>query len=174
MSIVVLLADSEVSALDVVKSTIILVFVLMGAFALMMWLRRWLRQDAQPVSKVGFTLGDMRDLLKQGKITPEEFDTAKNQMVAASQRALERATQEAKEAAEKKDPLLFHAIRKNKPVAPPTVAHGATSAASLSLPQKIQDSPSSDLPAIDQPAVESPLKQTDTGPFPHPPEAAPD
>jgi hypothetical protein len=52
------------------------------------WFRRKIRQpDAGPPG--GFTLSDLRRLVKEGKMTPEEFDRAKELVLGAHKRSVQ-------------------------------------------------------------------------------------
>ena len=50
--------------------------------------------DVEPssTSAGGFTLSDLRQMVKDGTLTPEEFEKAKLKIVAAAQRAAERSS----------------------------------------------------------------------------------
>jgi hypothetical protein len=48
--------------------------------------RKRLRQ-AETAPPAGFTLGDLRQLVKEGKMTPEEFERAKNKVLEAHKKA---------------------------------------------------------------------------------------
>lgn len=54
-------------------------------------LKRRLKVADEPTVRSGFTLGDLRDMHRQGQITDEEFEKTKAQVVAAAQRAAARA-----------------------------------------------------------------------------------
>jgi hypothetical protein len=54
--------------------------VLVGAIR-----KRMRREEASPPA--GFTLGDLRQLAKEGKMTQEEYERAKNKVLEASKRA---------------------------------------------------------------------------------------
>ncbi|MGD0388299.1 MAG: SHOCT domain-containing protein [Tepidisphaeraceae bacterium] len=66
------------------------IFVIAGAYAVM-WLRRryWAGDDAG-VPNQGFTLDDLRQLNRSGQISEEEFNRAKETILAAHQRAVQR------------------------------------------------------------------------------------
>lgn len=49
-------------------------------------LRRWMADD-EPAPAIGFTLGDLRQLHKEGKMTDAEYDRARGKMVAAAKKA---------------------------------------------------------------------------------------
>jgi hypothetical protein len=64
-------------------SFILIILIIAGAAAVMR-LRRWLKEDEPPSSAgIGFTLSDLRQLHKQGKMTDEEFERARAKMVEA-------------------------------------------------------------------------------------------
>jgi len=69
---------------------LLLIVVIAGAYAVM-WLRKrmWGSEEAETPS-MGFTLGDLRQLHKAGKLSDEEFQRAKDKIVVAAQRAAER------------------------------------------------------------------------------------
>lgn len=68
-------------------AALILVFaaILLGALSIV---RRRMRQHDQPNLMRGFTLDDLRQLKREGKLTDEEFDKAKAKIVANVQRSL--------------------------------------------------------------------------------------
>jgi hypothetical protein len=49
------------------------------------WVRKRLNRD-ESGPPVGFTLGDLRRLVKEGKMTPEEFERAKNNVLEATKK----------------------------------------------------------------------------------------
>ena len=59
--------------------------MLIVAFSLIR--RRIRRQPASSVPPGGFTLGDLRALVRDGKMTPEEFERAKNKILDAHKKA---------------------------------------------------------------------------------------
>jgi hypothetical protein len=86
-----ILAQADSSDIVLVTASLI-VLVLLGAMAVF-WLRRRMHgEDAPSGDGGGFSLGDLRKLLKEGKITPEEFDRAKVKAVEAAQRQAEKAS----------------------------------------------------------------------------------
>ena len=84
-----LLADDDPFGV-MIACAFLLVLVVGGAYAVM-WLRKrfWTAED-EAVSGVGFTLGDLRHLHKTGQISEEEYNRAKEKIVAAARRAAER------------------------------------------------------------------------------------
>jgi hypothetical protein len=53
-----------------------------GAYGL---LKKWMRSEDDP-TPVGFTLSDLRELHRLGKMSTEEFELTKNNMLAAARR----------------------------------------------------------------------------------------
>jgi uncharacterized protein (TIGR03382 family) len=71
---------------------IVVVLVLLGAGAVLL-ARRRMRGDDGDVADVpaaGFTIGDLKRLQESGQISPEEYEKARNTVVAATKRAAER------------------------------------------------------------------------------------
>jgi len=62
--------------------------------------RKRMRQT-ESLPPAGFTLGDLRQLLKEGKMSPEEFERAKNKVLDATKRAT--AIKPAQETVSQKD-----------------------------------------------------------------------
>jgi hypothetical protein len=85
------LADDDDPSGVVFACVFLLIIVVGGAYAVI-WLRRryWGKDDDMGVGQMGFTLGDLRHLHKSGQISKEEFDKAKEKVVAAAKRAAER------------------------------------------------------------------------------------
>jgi hypothetical protein len=77
-----LLAESD--AASIIVTSLILIGLLFAGFYAISRLRRWLNEDDDaPSAKIGFTLGDLRELHRRGEMTTEEYEKAKNQMLAA-------------------------------------------------------------------------------------------
>src|SRR5690554_1191289 len=68
---------------------LVLLGLVVIAAAAALWLRRWYRSD-QSTAAIGFTLGDLRRLHREGQMTDDEFERAKARMIAGAKRALER------------------------------------------------------------------------------------
>ncbi len=64
----------------------VLIAAVLVAFAGYSYLRRWMRQADDPDAGRGFTLSDLRDLHRQGKMTDEEFQATRAQLVGAAKR----------------------------------------------------------------------------------------
>jgi hypothetical protein len=112
--------------------SIVLIVLLVGAFMGVMYLRRWVMDDGsgttsdEDKAKLGFTLGDLRRMHQRGQLTDAEFETARTQMIAATQRAADRAAEAAKEAARQRgggvtdvDELRARARRNREAGGPP-------------------------------------------------------
>jgi hypothetical protein len=85
-----LLADDDDSFGVVFACIFLLIVVIAGGYAVL-WLRRrfWGADDGDG-THVGFTLGDLRQLHKSGQLSTEEYEKAKEKIVAAAKRAAER------------------------------------------------------------------------------------
>lgn len=86
-----ILAAGDANIGGVIGWSLVLFALVIGGFFAVIFIRKWVSQE-DTSSKVGFTLGDMREMLRNGQITQEEYDKAKNQMIEATQRAAERQT----------------------------------------------------------------------------------
>ena len=113
----------DVDPTDVLVGAFFLILLLGLGFVALVQVKKWMRRDDEPDNGIGFTLGDIRRLHDEGRMTDEEYEKARTQMIAATQRAAERAAQAAKEAALKGagvtdvDQLRARAKR-TKPVSP--------------------------------------------------------
>jgi hypothetical protein len=63
--------------------TLVLIFALVLMFGAVAAYRKWMKSDDTP-SGPGFTLGDLRKLHKEGKMTTEEFEKAKAVLIGAT------------------------------------------------------------------------------------------
>ena len=73
-------------------SLVLIVLIIAGAAGVLM-LRRWLKEDDTPASAgggIGFSLSDLRQLHREGKMTDEEFERAKSKMVSAGRAMAEK------------------------------------------------------------------------------------
>jgi hypothetical protein len=64
--------------------SLVLICLLVGGFFAITKLRQWMREDDAPVSPIGFTLSDLRQLHKQGQMTDEEFERAKSKILGSA------------------------------------------------------------------------------------------
>ncbi|HLL90442.1 MAG TPA: hypothetical protein VK324_14175 [Tepidisphaeraceae bacterium] len=68
---------------------LVLLGLLSLLFAAVSYLRKWMRAP-DPRGGAGFTLSDLRQMRREGKISEAEFEKAKSIIVAATQRAMAR------------------------------------------------------------------------------------
>jgi hypothetical protein len=71
-----MLAAGE-SVLPVFGWSFVLIALLVGGYFAITKLREWMKADDQPEA-IGFTLSDLRQLHRQGKMSDEEFNKAKS------------------------------------------------------------------------------------------------
>ena len=96
-----MLAQSTGTGSVLVWSLALIFFLVLG-FVAVSYVRKWVKDDAEPDKGPGFTLGDLRRMHAKGQMTDEEFERARAQMIAATQRAAERAAEAAREAAKQR------------------------------------------------------------------------
>jgi hypothetical protein len=77
-------AQTNVSVSIVVWCLTAVAAILIG-FWLVMWLRKRLYQPDEP-TPAGFSLADLRQLHREGKLTAEEYERAKAKMTASLMR----------------------------------------------------------------------------------------
>lgn len=65
----------------ILKASIILLVVVIAMWLAVSWIRKRLKQD-DATGGTGFTLSDLRQLHKQGKMTAEEYEKAKAILLA--------------------------------------------------------------------------------------------
>lgn len=90
-----ILAQHNPSSMDIFKWALALVALVFVGFLLVAWMRKRLTSHEEEGAG-GFTLSDLRELHKSGKISTEEFERAKARMVAAVQAAARRKENEKK------------------------------------------------------------------------------
>ena len=69
-------------------SLVLIVLLIIGAAGVLR-LRRWMKEDDLPAGGIGFTLSDLRQLHKQGKMTDAEFEKAKEMMLGGARKLAE-------------------------------------------------------------------------------------
>ena len=76
----------------VIGWSLVLILLIIGGAAGVLYLRRWLKEEDVPSSagKIGFTLSDLRQLHREGMMTDEEFERARTKMVAAGKAMAEK------------------------------------------------------------------------------------
>jgi hypothetical protein len=80
------LAQSDTSSIaSVIEWSAVLLVILILAFAGYSRFKRWMNQPDAPTA-AGFSFSDLRELHRQGKLTNEEFETARIKMVASAKR----------------------------------------------------------------------------------------
>ena len=86
---IALFTAQESSFSSVFVWLLVLVAAVIGGFWVVTWLKRWLKTDEEPVS-IGFSLSDLRDLHRAGKLSDEEFERARAKMAASMKRDLSK------------------------------------------------------------------------------------
>ena len=107
-------ADTAVRGMQgvFVWSGVVIVATLL-AFAGYSYLRRWMRSADEPTGdNRGFTLSDLRELHRQGKMSDAEYEATRAQLVGAAKRMVDRLP-----------PVLPRKPTRRPPV-PPTTGQG--------------------------------------------------
>lgn len=73
-------------AAEVFGWLLVLFVLLIAGFMGVMYLRKWLNSTVESETPEPFTLGDLRSLLKQRKLTQEEFDRLRDQTIAVARK----------------------------------------------------------------------------------------
>src|SRR5262245_20342086 len=76
------LAQSELGR--AIGWSLVIVALIVVAFFAVMYLRRWLQEEDVPSGGIGFTLSDLKQLHREGKMTDEEFQRAHSKMMAGA------------------------------------------------------------------------------------------
>jgi hypothetical protein len=95
------------SEIEVALRVVAVIGVVAVLAAVVAYVRRWMfsNEDA-PISPGGFTLSDLRQLHRDGKMSDEEFERAKARLVAVAQRSMTPPPEpKSKPQAEPKDPM---------------------------------------------------------------------
>jgi hypothetical protein len=66
----------------------ILIVVILISFAVYTWFKRWMNAEEQS-GPIGFTLSDLRELHRQGKMSDEEFEQTKANLLAGAKKMTE-------------------------------------------------------------------------------------
>ena len=84
------LADSEGVGSIFIWSFVLIVILLVGFYGVV-WIRNWTKEeeDAAPIG-IGFTLDDLRELRRSGKMTDDEFEKARVKIVQGTQKEAEK------------------------------------------------------------------------------------
>ncbi len=70
--------------------SLILIAVVVVGFFVVVWVKRRMQAQDPPTAPLGFTLADLRELHRSGKMTDEEFERARGKMVASLKRQDEK------------------------------------------------------------------------------------
>ena len=81
------LSDSDSGGI-VLACSILAVAAIAGSMAAV-WLRRWAREESDVGATGGFSLIELRALLRQGKLTNEEFERMRAMIVDAAKKSPE-------------------------------------------------------------------------------------
>jgi len=85
-----LLADTPATEGDPTKAILPATMVIVALVVLIL-VFQWMRKRTKQLEMgppAGFTLSDLRQLVKDGKMTPEEFERAKNKVLDATKRSM--------------------------------------------------------------------------------------
>jgi len=69
--------------------SVIIIALCVGAFFVYTQLKRWMKEPDEPSGGGGFTFSDLRRLHREGKLTDQEFETARAKMSAAAKKMTE-------------------------------------------------------------------------------------
>lgn len=81
------IADSSTDEFHLAGLLLVLVLACVAGLAFVLWVRKWVKEDGPAIKQdAGFTLSDLRALHKSGKISTEEFERAREKIVAHARR----------------------------------------------------------------------------------------
>jgi hypothetical protein len=78
----VFIAQAEIAR--AIGWSLVLIALIVAAFFGVMYLRRWLQEEDIPSGGIGFTLSDLKQLHREGKMTTEEFEKAREKMMTGA------------------------------------------------------------------------------------------
>jgi hypothetical protein len=81
--------STAIVRIGIVLASLMAVCILYLLVAL--WMRRWVKDSEPPKHGMGFTLSDLRQMHRDGHLTTEEFEKAKEKILAAARRNLVQA-----------------------------------------------------------------------------------
>lgn len=96
-------------SLAILRWLLVLLIVVVGLIVIALWLRRRLAVADEEEGPIGFTLGDLRQMHREGKLSDEEFNTARAAMIARSRAVLNEPPRREAEAVELGPNLLDEA-----------------------------------------------------------------
>ena len=84
--------DSTAAEFRLAGLLLVLLLACLAGLAFVLWVRKWVK-DETPAARqeVGFTLSDLRALHKSGKMSDEEFERAREKIVAHARRNMPAA-----------------------------------------------------------------------------------
>ena len=85
---VFILAESDIGS--VIFWSLILIILGVAGLYIVLWVRKWLKDEDDEPAGIGFTLGDLRNLHRKGEITDEEFERARSQMLSGAKAMAEK------------------------------------------------------------------------------------
>jgi len=68
---------------SVIGWSLVLIFLLLAGFFVVARLRSWLKSDDEPVG-IGFSLSDLKQLHREGKLSDEELERARTKILGAA------------------------------------------------------------------------------------------
>jgi hypothetical protein len=85
-----MLAQQDTSSISsVILWSGVLIGIVILAFLAYAQFKRWMKEPEQSSSATGFTLSDLREMHRQGKMTDEEFEMTRAKMMASAKKAAE-------------------------------------------------------------------------------------
>jgi hypothetical protein len=72
---------AEVDVFGIFKGSLLLIALVLVLFVVVTAIRKWMKNDEYSVG-AGFTLAELRELHKNGKMTTEEFEKARDILLA--------------------------------------------------------------------------------------------
>jgi hypothetical protein len=83
-----MLAQQDTSGISsVILWSGVLIGIVILAFLAYAQFKRWMREPETSSSSAGFTLSDLRELHRQGKMTEAEFELAKTKILGSAKKA---------------------------------------------------------------------------------------
>ena len=80
--------DSSSAIFRIAAVLAVLMAACIACLVVALWMRKWVKDSGPTRPDVGFTLSDLRQMYKSGHLTAEEFEKAKEKIVAAARRSL--------------------------------------------------------------------------------------
>jgi hypothetical protein len=81
--------DSSTAEFRLAGLLVVLLLACLAGLAFVLWVRKWVKDEGPATRQdAGFTLSDLRELHKSGKMTTEEFERAREKIVAHARRTM--------------------------------------------------------------------------------------